>query len=56
MDTIYLIKKEERGKRGNKGKKKRSWRHIENLMTTTLVMLERYRRDESNDTKKDYEQ
>jgi hypothetical protein len=25
-------------------------------MTTTLVMLERYRRDESNDTKKDYEQ
>jgi hypothetical protein len=22
MDTIYLIKKEERGKRGNQGKKK----------------------------------
>ena len=33
-------------------KKNRPWKHIETLMKTPLISLERYGRDEFNDTKK----
>jgi hypothetical protein len=35
-------------------KEKRSWRHIETLMITSSVPLERFRLNESNDTNGDW--
>jgi hypothetical protein len=53
LDTRF--NKERRERREKKGKKERLWRHTETPMTTPPIPLERYQRDESNNTKKGHQ-
>jgi len=51
--TQFIIKRGEREK--NKKRKKKPYKYNETPITTPPVPLERYQRDESNDTKEGHE-